>query len=67
MANLLVAVSFMAETIAVAPIVIFHVTAFAVHMIIEDGRRFYMSNQYIKLFLHLHLNLTKAITEKTRL
>jgi hypothetical protein len=43
--NLAVAVSVMAETIAVTPSIIVHATAFAVHTSVEAGRRLYMTSQ----------------------
>lgn len=47
MVNLAVAASVMAEGIAVAPSIIVHVAAFAVHTSIEFGRRAYMSKEYV--------------------
>ncbi|KAM0314776.1 hypothetical protein ACHAO8_004438 [Botrytis cinerea] len=45
--NLAVAASVMAEGLAVAPSIIVHAAAFAVHTSIEFGRRAYMSKEYV--------------------
>ncbi|TEY84183.1 hypothetical protein BOTCAL_0019g00060 [Botryotinia calthae] len=57
--NLAVAASVMAEGLAVAPSIIVHAAAFAVHTSIEFGRRAYMSKEQNKYLVGMNEKLFK--------
>lgn len=57
--NVAVAISVLAETAAVAPSVIVHVTAFCVHASIEAGRRLYVSHSTNKFLDSMNEKLFK--------